>query len=112
MGVFSALRRQLDTSAGDVLIDWIVGELRRALPPEQAADEARQTVKRRERADERIRRHVTEWSRTMRLNVYQKARFGTRLQDALEHAGYPASFCRPFAYDVVRLMAVSASEPR
>ena len=44
------------------------------------------------------------------LNIYQKAKLGSRLQDDLREAGFPESFSEAFAYDVVRLIALISAQ--
>lgn len=99
-----------DTSVVDSFAAWVVNELAKAVPPEHIDDVSKQTVKRREQVLERIRRHAESLVTSTRLNVYQKAKLGTRLQEALETAGYPPAFCKPFAYEVTSLVAIASSQ--
>ena len=99
-----------DTAVVDSFAAWVVSELTKAVPPERIDDASKQTVKRREQVLERIRRHADSLVTSTRLNVYQKAKLGTRLQEALETAGYPPAFCKPFAYEVTSLVAIASSQ--
>lgn len=101
--------RFFDTSVVDGFVQTVVGELTRAIPPNRMAAASKQDRKQRERLDERIRRQAETLATTHRLNVYQKAKLGVRLQQALEQAGYGADFCKPFAYEVVSMVATAAT---
>jgi hypothetical protein len=106
------LGKFFDTSAVDTFATWVVAELSKSIPPGRIDDASKQIAKRREQVDERIRRHVQGLASTERLNIYQKAKLGTRLQQALEAAGYTQAFSKPFAYAVVKLVAVASTQPR
>ena len=97
--------RFFDTSKVDAFAADLATELKRLLPPSGAAP----GKKARAKLDETIRHRVEIFSAKTRLNVYQKARLGTRLEEALQAAGYPAAFCKAFAYEVVTMLAVASA---
>lgn len=101
-----------DTSATNEFAKQVVADLSRSIPPERVDDASKQTEKRRAQLDALIRRHAERLATSSRLNVYQKAKLGPLLQEALTAAGYPEEFSRPFAYDVVKLVAVASSQAR
>jgi hypothetical protein len=98
-----------DTAAVDALVAWVVQELTQALPPAALAKDGKQTAKRREQVQERVRRRAEALAGSARLNVYQKAQLGLRLRTALETAGYDEAFAKPFAHDVMSLVTVASS---
>lgn len=100
-----------DTSAVDAFAAWVVAELSKALPPDRL-DEAREGDKLRERIRDRISERAQSLVAANRLNIYQKAKLGERLEEALETAGYPRAFSKPFAYDVVRVVALASAARR
>lgn len=104
--------RFLDTSSVDAFATWVVGELKRARPPERVDDESKRAIKQREEFESVLRRRAANLVSTTRLNIYQKAKLGTRLQEALESAGYSVSFSRQFAHDVARMVAIASSQSR
>jgi hypothetical protein len=104
--------RFFDTSAIDQFAATVSGDLRKVLSVELCESDAKAARKARDAAQQRIRRHVDSFATTVRLNIYQKAKLGIRLQEALEAAGYPASFSKTFAYDVVAQVAQSAAGAR
>ena len=101
-----------DTSAIDAFVQSVVDDLTKLIPPAQMDGASKQVRKRREQADERIRRQAATLATTTPLNVYQKAKLGVRLQEALEAAGYADDFSKPFAYEVVSMVATAASQKR
>ncbi|PJI95596.1 hypothetical protein CLU85_0309 [Acidovorax sp. 69] len=94
----------------DTFAILVVRELVKGLPPQQLDTQSKQAEKARTRIDEKIRNHARQLVDTHRLNIYQKAKLGSRLQDVLQEAGYPESFSKPFAYDVVRLVALASTQ--
>lgn len=94
-----------DTTPVNTFTDQIVKELVKALPPARIGDESRRAAKQRDQMDERLRRQVDLLARSARLNIYQKAKIGSMLQDALEAAGYPAEFSKVLSYEVVKRVA-------
>jgi hypothetical protein len=104
--------RFFDTSAIDQFAASVVGDLHKALPVELCESESKAARKARDAAQDRVRRHVGTFSATVKLNIYQKAKLGIRLQEALESAGYPAGFAKAFSYDVVSQVAQGAAGPR
>jgi len=101
-----------DTSATDAFAKQVVAALSKSIPPELVDDASKRTEKRRAQLDALIRRHAESLASSSRLNVYQKAKLGPLLQEALAAAGYPEAFSKPFAYDVVKLVAVASSQAR
>jgi hypothetical protein len=101
-----------ETTVVDETTAWVVQALSQVLPPARIDDPVRQTLKRREQVLERVRRHAESLASTTQLNLYQKAKLGIRLAEALEAAGYPTAFSKPFAYEVVSLVAMALSARR
>ena len=94
-----------DTSAIDAFAREVAAELAKTLPPALCESDSKAARKGREQADGRLQRHINTLLATKRLNVYQKAQLGLRLQDALEAAGYASGFAKRFAYEVVAQVA-------
>ncbi|MFN3438368.1 MAG: hypothetical protein ACK41V_11785 [Acidovorax sp.] len=88
----------------------VVRELVKGLPAQQLDAQSKQAEKARTRIDDKIRNHARQLVDSHRLNIYQKAKLGSRLQDGLLEAGYPESFSKSFAYDVVRLVALASAQ--
>ncbi len=80
-----------------------------SLPPEDCALESKKVVERRRKLNERIARRAREFTRTGGLNVYQKGKLGTRVQEVLSEAGYPEEFRKSFVYDLIALVAVASA---
>jgi hypothetical protein len=94
-----------NTSAIDAFAAAVVADLLRTLPPAQCESVSKNAQKGRGQAQARIPRLVAALVAKHPLNFYQKAKLGLRLQVALEAAGYPVSFAKPFAHDVVSQVA-------
>ena len=104
--------RFFDTSAIDQFAGTIADALRNDLPAALCEADSKAARRARETAQQRVDRHVQSFAVSIRLNVYQKAKLGLRLQEALERAGYPEAFSRRFAYDVVSQVARLAASRR
>jgi hypothetical protein len=96
-----------DTAEVDRFARDVVAELLKLSPPEGGKG-GKQAAERRKKLDDRLSRMIVQLARGVRLNVYQKAKLGPRLQDAMESAGYPADFSKSFSYEVVIRVAQSA----
>ena len=99
------LRRFFSTSSVDQLSEAIVAEMRQALKPELCEVNSRAADKGRAAALQQVNRQVQQFAASHRLNVYQKAQLGIRLQEALEAAGYTAAFSKRLCFDVVSSLA-------
>ena len=106
------LGRFFDTSVVDAFSASVAADLAKLLPPALCEAESKAALKGRQAAHERISRHAEALAAASRLNIYQKAKLGVRLQAALETAGYPTPFAKAFAYDVVSQVATRSSQPR
>jgi hypothetical protein len=101
--------RFFSTTEIDALADAIVGELCRLMPVGAAATDSKSAARAREQTEAKVRKRVNAFAASTPLNVYQKAKLGTRLEAALSAAGYPAEFSKSFSYDVVRTLAIAAA---
>lgn len=101
--------RFFDTTAIDEFAGTIADALRSDLPVSLCEADGKAARRAREAAQQRVDRHVQGFAGSTRLNVYQKAKLGLRLQEALTGAGYPADFAKRFAYDVVSQVAREAA---
>ena len=101
----------LDTSVLDPFVAQIVKELSASMPPARLDTASRQASKRRDELDERVRRMTERFAGSTRLNIYQKARLGTLLSDALQAAGYPREFSDTFSRGVVSMVALARPTP-
>jgi len=97
-----------DTTQGVLHARQVLRELKRLQPPASLDSEARSAVKQREQFKAFLDRQARSFAGSNRLNVYQKARLGTRLMALLEEEGYPEAFRQQFSRDVVRLVALSS----
>lgn len=103
------LGKFFDTTAIDAFTARVVTQLVKVLPPANCASDSKWAQSGREKAYRHIRRHVDSLVKSSPLNFYQKAKLGLRLQDSLEAAGYPSSFAKPFAYELVSQVAAAAA---
>lgn len=104
-------KKLFDTAVVDAFASWVGTELAKSCPPDGLQDASKAAVKRLEQFDARVRRQVAQVLVPAKLNLYQKAKLGSKLQDVLEAAGYPAEFREQLSYDVVRLVAMSTARP-
>ena len=101
--------RIFDTGEVDAFAAWVTDELRKALSPADCEKQSKKADERVQRLNTRVARRARELVASSRLNVYKKAKLGTRLQELLAAEGYPASFTKQFAYDVTALVATAHS---
>jgi hypothetical protein len=99
--------RFFDTTSVDEFADWVVEEVKRALPP--AFDPNLKNVSGKvDRLDRRIAERTTSFAQSSRLNLYQKARLASRVQEGMSAFGYPKPFIKSFSMDIVkRVMSTS-----
>ena len=102
------LGKIFDTTEVDAFAAWVVAELQQALPASECEARSKKADTRVRKLNDKVARGATELVTKSRLNAYKKAKLGTRLQDDLEAAGYPAGFRRQFSFDVVALVATAA----
>jgi hypothetical protein len=98
-----------DLSQVDSFVAFIAKELQKSLPPQGLKTPEKQTDKTIAKVDDKIRSHARQFAIKHPLNIYQKAKIGPRLQEALQEAGYSEDFSKDFAYDVVRLVAITST---
>jgi hypothetical protein len=99
-----------NTASTNEFADWIIAEVKRALPPDAAPIKKKKQAIRAREMDENIARRVAEFTRTTRLNVYKKARLAARVRDGMAAHGYPSAFVEAFSYELIaRLQAASES---
>lgn len=99
-----------NTAEVDRHADWIVDELKRALPPgfnAERDDVARRAAK----VHERIAKRTVELTQTTRLNIYKKARLAARVRELMGSHGYPADFIKSFSYDVIAGLQLVSGRP-
>jgi hypothetical protein len=103
--------RFLDTAEVDEFADWIVGEVKRALPT--SVDRKIKNIDERvEKLNERISRRTKEFTKNTRLNIYKKARLTARVREAMTAHGYPEPFVKAFSFDLItRIQAASGKKP-
>ncbi|CAN7567286.1 hypothetical protein [Acidovorax delafieldii] len=101
-----------NTSNVDAFSALVVRELTNGLPPDQLNMTSKKAETARARIDGKIRTHAQQLINNHQLNIYQKAKLGSRLQDDLREAGFPGSFSEAFAYDVVRLIALISAQAK
>ncbi len=89
-----------DTTRVDAFAAEVVKELQRQLPPAEVNAAGKAVDRRRDKAMDSVARKIEQLADQGPLNFFQKAKLGTRLQAALEEAGYPAEFAKTFSYNL------------
>lgn len=96
----------------DEVADLVVGVLRRSMPAAAVNGTAKASDRAREMSANKVQKCIDEVAVHTHLNIYQKAKLGTRLAAAIQAAGYEAAFSKTFAYEVVRALAVATARKR
>jgi hypothetical protein len=100
-----------NTAEVDQYADWIVGELKRLLPP--GFDPDKDSVGRRaDKLNERIAKRTIEFTQQTNLNIYKKARLAARVREGMSANGYPGPFVKSFSYDLLARLQMAASQPK
>lgn len=99
-----------NTSATTEFADWIVAELKRALPPEAAPLKKKKHLSRAHQLDQNIERRVAEFARATPLNVYKKARLVARVREGMTAHGYPEGFVKSFSLELIARIETAAKE--
>jgi len=98
-----------DTTSTNEFADWIVAEIKRAVPPDSAPRKKKHVIRAKE-LDDNIARRVAEFTRTTRLNIYKKARLAARVREGMTALGYPETFVKSFSFELLARLQ-SASKP-
>ena len=96
-----------NTSATDEFADWIIAEVKRALPPGYSPG-TKDIAYRADSLDRNITKRTDEFRQeNPRLNIYKKARLAARVREGMSAHGYPAPFVKSFSFDLIsRLQGV------
>jgi hypothetical protein len=96
-----------DTKTTIEFADWIVAELKRAVPPNSVSRKKKHVI-RAQQFDENVARQVIDFSRTTRLNIYKKARLAARVREGMSDHGYPETFVNSFSYELIARLQAAA----
>jgi hypothetical protein len=96
-----------DTTTTNEFADWIVAELKRAVPPDSVSRKKKHVI-RAQQLDENIGRLVVDFSRTTRLNIYKKARLAARVREGMSAHGYAKTFVNSFTYELIARLQAAA----
>jgi hypothetical protein len=104
------LGKLLDSPEVDRFADWIVAEVKKALPSAPSS-----TTKNISQRAERLNRQIDEQTRVLckstKLSIYKRARLAARVREGMSAHGYPESFVKAFSYDLLQRIQ-AASKPK
>ena len=89
-----------NTADVDKFADWILGELKRAIPPGFDPG-TRNIVERVNKLDGQIGNRTIQFAREVRLNIYKKAHLAARVREGMIVHGYPEPFVKSFSYGLL-----------
>ena len=96
-----------NTTKTNEFADWIVAEIKRAVPTESVPQKKKHAIRARE-LDENIARRVVEFAQTTRLNIYKKARLAARVREGMSAHGYPEAFVNSFSFELIARIQAAA----
>jgi hypothetical protein len=100
------------TAEVDQFADWIVTEVKRALPAGFSPG-TKNIADRAEKLNVSITKRTVEFARTSSLNIYKKARLAARVREGMSAHGYSEAFVKSFSLDLLtRLQAASKQHNR
>jgi hypothetical protein len=92
--------RFFDTAEVDRYADWIVSELKRALPSGFDSS-SKKSAEQAQKLNERIDKRTAEFTQTVALNIYKKAHLAARVREGMNAHGYSEPFVKSFSYDLL-----------
>jgi len=98
-----------NTAEVDKYADWIVGEVKRYLPPGFDLS-TRNMAERAEHLNERIAKRTVEFTQKSRLNIYKKAHLAARVREGMSANGYPESYVKSFSFDLLTRIQVASNQ--
>ena len=99
-----------DTTEVDRFADWVVGEVKNALPAGHDPS-ARNIAQRADRLNKQIEQQTRVFCKATRLNLYKKARLAARVREGMDAHGYPKPFVQSFSMDLLRRIQAAYSNP-
>lgn len=102
----------LNTKDVDEFADSIAADLVSRFPPTDLEFQRRKGATRFKKAHELIFARAETFVQSHRLNIYTKARLGTRFKMALTEAGYSADFVNSVGYELTAFVALKALKRR
>jgi hypothetical protein len=98
-----------NTAAADEFADWIVAEVKRALPPGYSPG-TKNIASLAENLNQNITKRTAEFKQVNPpLNIYKKARLAARVREGMTAHGYPEPFVKSFSYDILTRLQRSPS---
>jgi hypothetical protein len=104
MGIFE----WFDTREGDELVQAIVNELVKRVPPTTLPAKDKKAALRLRNTHDAVFARAGKYARTHQLNVYKKARFANQFKWALRDAGYPPAFIESWTYELATLVTLAS----
>jgi hypothetical protein len=89
------------TTEVDTFADWVLLEVEKSLPP-ASRPSAKIIEQRVDRLEKQLQQQTHAFCRSVKLNVYKKARLMDRVREGLRSLHYPEPFIKSFTYDLVR----------
>jgi hypothetical protein len=94
----------------DRFADWIVGEVKKALPVKPTPSQAN-IPQRAERLFKQIEQQAKIFSQSTKLSIYKRARLAARVREGMSAHGYSESFVKGFTFDLLRQIQAAAKSP-
>jgi hypothetical protein len=98
-----------DTTEVDRFADWIIGEVKRALPAGHDPS-AKNIAQRAENLNKQIEQQTRVFCKSTKLNIYKKARLAARVREGMDEHGYPKPFIQSFSLDLLRRIHATSNK--
>ena len=98
-----------DTTEVDRFADWVIGEVKRALPPAHDPS-AKNIAQRADNLNKQIEQQTQVFCASTKLNIYKKARLAARVREAMDAHGYPKPFIQSFSLDLLRRIQATSNK--
>jgi hypothetical protein len=100
-----------DTTAVDEYADWILAEIKKQLPPGHSPG-TKDIGQRADKLNERIALRTVDFSKTVKLNLFKKARLTARVREGMSAHGYPEPFVKSFSMDLLARIARASQQAK
>lgn len=94
----------------DEYADWVVSEVKKQLPAGHSPN-TKDIGQRADKLNERITQRTVEFAKTVKLNLFKKARLTARVRDGMTSHGYPEPFVKSFSMDLLARISRASKQP-
>ena len=92
----------------DAFADSVIADLVKGFPPTGVEAPAKKAAERLRKAHSAVFRRVEDFARAHSLNLYKRARLGSRIKWGLGEAGYPSEFVEALTIELLEVVTLAS----